>query len=424
MELKDSGISWIGKIPKNWSVSKIKHYCTAVFAGGTPDTGRPEYWDGNISWLPSGSIQNNIINEPVRYITQLGLEKSSTKMISANTALVAMTGATCSNVGFLTFDSCANQSVTAFIPKQTSLSKYIFYALLSSKEQILLKKTGGAQGGVNVEDCKNIFVPYITLLEQKAIADYLDKECAQIDDIVEKQRNIIEKLKEYKKSVITEAVTKGLNPAAKMKDSGIEWMGKIPEHWEVKKIKYIFQLREEKNYMPLEQVNLISLYTEKGVLQHSDIEETTGNKAQNADGYKIVHKGDIIVNIILCWMGAIGVSAYDGVTSPAYDIYRPLSNTNSKYYHHLFRTSLFSGECYKVGRGIMMMRWRTYSEQFKSIYVQVPPLTEQQAIADYLNQKCTEIDSVIEKREKMIDLLTEYKKSLIYECVTGKKEVA
>lgn len=211
--------------------------------------------------------------------------------------------------------------------------------------------------------------------------------------------------------------------AREMKDSGIEWIGKVPNEWGEQRIKTLFNLREEKNYAPLEEVNLISLYTDLGVVQHSELEKTTGNKASNADGYKKVYKDDIVVNIILCWMGAIGRSEYDGVTSPAYDIYIPQNEVLSKFYHYYFRTKGFSGDCYKRGRGIMAMRWRTYSDQFRDIRVAYPPLEEQYKIVDYLDQKCSAIDELIAKKEQYLSEIENYKKSLIYEYVTGKKEV-
>ena len=268
-------------------------------------------------------------------------------------------------------------------------------------------------------------LPLPPLPEQQAIADYLDDKCAQIDNITATINEQIDVLKQYKKSVITEAVTKGLDPNAPMKDSGVEWIGQIPANWGIKKIKHLFKLRSEKNYEPLEEVNLISLYTELGVVQHSDLEETSGNKAVTADGYKKVYKNDIVVNIILCWMGAIGISAFDGVTSPAYDVYEAIDSSlvNPKYYHYLFRTPQFHGECYTKGRGIMAMRWRTYSSEFKNIKVVFPPFDMQQAIADYLDDKCAQIDAVIADKQAQLETLAAYKKSLIYEYVTGKKSV-
>lgn len=203
-----------------------------------------------------------------------------------------------------------------------------------------------------------------------------------------------------------------------MKDSGVEWLGKIPNHWTIQRIKNLFELRNERNYEVLEDVNLISLYTDKGVVQHSDLTETTGNKAVTADGYKIVKENDIVVNIILCWMGAVGRSDYNGVTSPAYDVYKPLGDTNSKYYHYLFRTSQFNGECYRYGRGIMLMRWRTYSTEFKAISIPVPPVDEQQRIVELLDKKANDVDRLIGNVQKQIEKLKSYKQSLITEVVT------
>lgn len=203
-----------------------------------------------------------------------------------------------------------------------------------------------------------------------------------------------------------------------MKDSGVEWLGKIPNHWIIRRIKNLFELRNEKNYEALEDVNLISLYTDKGVVQHSDLTETTGNKAVTAEGYKIVKEDDIVVNIILCWMGAVGRSAYNGVTSPAYDVYKPLHDTNSKYYHYLFRTSQFNGECYRYGRGIMLMRWRTYSTEFRAISVPLPPEDEQERIVNFLDKKIDDVDRLIGNVQKQIEKLKAYKQSLITQVVT------
>ena len=203
-----------------------------------------------------------------------------------------------------------------------------------------------------------------------------------------------------------------------MKDSGVEWLGKIPNHWMIRRIKNLFELRNEKNYEALEDVNLISLYTDKGVVQHSDLTETTGNKAVTAEGYKIVKEDDIVVNIILCWMGAVGRSAYNGVTSPAYDVYKPLHDTNSKYYHYLFRTSQFNGECYRYGRGIMLMRWRTYSTEFRAFSGPLPPEDEQKRIVNFLDKKIDDVDRLIGNVQKQIEKLKAYKQSLITEVVT------
>ena len=205
----------------------------------------------------------------------------------------------------------------------------------------------------------------------------------------------------------------------KYKTSSCDWIDSIPSHWDTHRIKMLFSLRDERNYKPLNEVNLISLYTSWGVRQHKDIEHTTGNKARNADGYKIVYPDDIVVNILLCWMGAIGRSDYYGVTSPAYDIYKPKTKSvNTKYYNYLMRTPMFAQQCYRAGKGIMAMRWRTYSPQFSNIVVPVPSRDEQDQIVRFLDWKTSSINKLINQKRKEITEIEELKKLLIYRVAT------
>lgn len=204
-----------------------------------------------------------------------------------------------------------------------------------------------------------------------------------------------------------------------MKDSGIEWIGEIPKDWNVIKIGQLFSIRNERNYLTEDKVQLLSLYTGIGVFPQGEHTTASGNHAKTVEGYKIVKKNDIVVNIILAWMGAIGVSNYDGVTSPAYDVYSPdLCKVIPHFFHYVFRTSGIAGECYKYGRGIMMMRWRTYSQEFKQIKVPFPNIEQQKIIADYLDLKCKEIEELISDVRSEIDTLEEYKRSIITEKVT------
>ena len=206
----------------------------------------------------------------------------------------------------------------------------------------------------------------------------------------------------------------------KMRDSGIPWIGEVPEKWKVMKIGHCFRLKNEKNFLPENKVQLLSLYTGIGVFPtNSEKAKTSGNHAQTVNGYKIVHKNDIVVNIILAWMGSIGVSDYDGVVSPAYDVYTPdLSKVIPRYAHYVFRTDGIAGECLKYGRGIMMMRWRTYSPEFKQIKIPFRSLKEQHRIADFLDSKCSEIDALIENLRARVESAKEYKKAVITEAVT------
>jgi type I restriction enzyme S subunit len=397
-KMKDSGIEWIGEIPEGWEIAKAKYFID-ISHGSDPKTQGfiPVYGSGSESFKTCGEYKEG----PAVLIGRKGATLHIPHYIEGK---------------YWNVD-------TAFDVKSKShcILKFYYYLAACFDYKYYISQT--TLPGMTQSNYYNMFLPVPSLSKQFQIATYLDAHGAAFDFLISKVRSSIEEYKKLKQAVITQAVTKGVRGEREMKDSGVEWIGEIPVEWSVQRIKTIFSIRNERNFLPLEQVNLISLYTDKGVIQHCDIEKTTGNKASNADGYKKVCPNDMIVNIILCWMGAIGRSDYAGVTSPAYDVYVPSPEIECRFYHYYFRTLGFSGDCYKNGRGIMAMRWRTYSDQFRSIKVVVPPLEEQKEIVDYLDAKCAEIDKLIAKKEQLVKELESYKKSLIYEVVTGKREV-
>jgi type I restriction enzyme S subunit len=421
-EMKDSGLPWLRMVPLMWKIRKVKHFYK-MQTGFTPSTKNDDFYDelNGKDWVTIGDLCDSRFIPPTtsKHISQKYIDMFNPQVVRRGSLLYSFK-LSVGQVAFADRDIYTNEAIASFTADSEDCLRFLFYSscliIENANENIYGAKL------LNQELIKNAYIVYPPLDEQKKIADYLDSKCSQIDLITEKQKQIIEKLKEYKTSLITEMVTKGLDPNVEMKDSGVDFILKIPANWNVSPIRYLFSLREEKNYKQLKDVNLLSLYTDLGVFPHGEQEER-GNKAVTADGYKVVYKDDIVVNIILAWMGAIGISDYNGVTSPAYDVYKPNKNVCSRYYHYLFRTKLFSGECYKYGRGIMEMRWRTYSSEFKSIKVPVPSYDEQHQIADYLDLKCTQIDKTISDRQIAIEKLQEYKKSLIYEVVTGKREV-
>lgn len=200
------------------------------------------------------------------------------------------------------------------------------------------------------------------------------------------------------------------------KNSGVEWLGEIPSHWEATKVKNIFRLVVE----PAPKNNdfeLLSVYTDIGVKPRKELEER-GNKASTTDGYWFVKKGDIVVNKLLAWMGAIGVSNYDGVTSPAYDILRAKKQIDSNFYHYLFRNEACISELKKHSRGIMDMRLRLYFDKFGDIVIPYPNYLEQRKIVDFLDRKTAQIDQAIGIKEKQIELLKERRQILIHKAVT------
>ncbi|HIF6199214.1 TPA: restriction endonuclease subunit S [Vibrio parahaemolyticus] len=253
------------------------------------------------------------------------------------------------------------------------------------------------------------------------IANFLDHETAKIDTLIEKQQQLIKLLKEKRQAVISHAVTKGLNPQAPMKDSGVEWLGEVPEHWDALPAKRFFRLVAE----PAPQNNdyeLLSVYTDIGVRPRKELEQK-GNKASTTDGYWMVQEGDIIVNKLLAWMGAVGYSAYSGVTSPAYDILRATKDLNPKFYHYLFRTKLANMEFKRWSRGIMEMRLRLYFDELGRITMPFPPKHEQDLIVMEIEKMESLYDQLISKSEMQISLMQERRTALISAAVTGKIDV-
>lgn len=433
-EMKDSGTLWIGEIPKEWEIIRMKNMIVSR-EGGAWGEEKANNENDVICLRIADFDYSRLRFKDSNQLTIRNYKPEIKKrlLLSQDDILLEKSGGgEKTPVGrAVIFDKKYEALFANFMERlrtnKNTNPKYFLYILTAfyqNKHMLnYIKQTTGIQN-LDINSLLSIeYSSFPPLVEQQKISSYLDTKCTKIDSIIEKQEKVIEKLKEYKLSVITEAVTKGLNPDVKMKDSGVEWIGDIPESWDLIKIGKLFTLRNEKNYKPLEEVQLLSLYTGIGVFPHGEQEER-GNKAVTAEGYKIVKKNDIVVNIILAWMGAISISDYEGVTSPAYDVYIPdLSKVIPHFYHYVFRTKGISNECYKYGRGIMMMRWRTYSSEFKQIFVPTPNIEEQKQIADYLDKKCSAIDKSIEKKQAIIEKLKEYKKSLIYEVVTGKKEV-
>jgi len=397
---RDSGIKWIGKIPEHWDTVKLKRLTQFLYGDSLSNENRiegevPVYGSNGIT----GYHNKAISNAPCIVIGR----KGSFGKINYSEVL------------------CFPIDTTYFIDNTATNNdiRWLYFALQTLNLDSISKDS--AVPGLSREDAYDRITLSPPPCEQQSIADYLDKKTALIDSLVEKKKRQIELLKEQRQAVINQAVTKGLDPTVEMKDSGIEWLGEIPKHWEMIKVKYLFNLITQQ--APINNdFELLSLYTDIGVKPRKEL-EARGNKASTTDEYWMVKKGDIIVNKLLAWMGAIGHSDYDGVTSPAYDILRKKTDLNSKFYHYLFRCGLYLTEFKRRSRGIMDMRLRLYFDELGQILVVYPPSSEQDKIVEYINRLNTDTDLTILKAEKQIDLLQEYRTALISEAVTGKIDV-
>lgn len=426
-DMKDSKVEWLRQVSTNWDANKLK-FIAEVKNGATPQTSIQRYWDGSINWFTPIDFSKESLYESARTITMQGLNSCGTNLVPRGSILITCR-APIGNFGIIQCGEAAfNQGCKAVIPMK-AVNKFIYYLLLAGTVFIQSRGKGTTFMELSSNDLKNLVIEMPDITSQQKIANFLDTKTAQFDSIISKKELLIKKLEEAKKSLIFEVVTGKVKivdgemvprKLHEMKDSGVEWLGMVPKDWDVKRVKNIFSLRNERNQKSMDEVQILSLYTALGVKKQEDIENKTGNIVRTVLDYKIVYPKDIVVNIILAWMGAIGVSKNKGVISPAYDIYKPHENTNSNYYSHLFRTSKFAGECFKYGRGIMLMRWRTYSDQFMSIYCCCPNKKEQDQIAEFIDGKCQDMEFVVEKYKSQIKKLQQAKQSLISEAVTGK----
>ena len=425
--MKDSGIGWIGEIPRDWERTKLLNCLRCPISDGPHET--PNLVENGIPFISVDSLNSTeFIDLSVvrKFISDEDYSIYNAKTNLEQGDILFSKSATIGKTAIVGDEKFMVWSPLAVIKrKPESVGNKFLYYILNTYEMIkYVSLLGGYNTQINVgmRSLEKAVIPVPPLPTQQRIADYLDSKCAEIDASIEKTKATIEEYKRLKQSVITVAVTKGLNADVEMKDSGIEWIGEIPKHWDMVRLQRLFEIYDERNFD--EDAILLSLYTAIGVKPRSELEEK-GNKASTVINYKKVKKGDLIVNKLLAWMGAVAYSDYDGVTSPDYDVYREKKNANvfRNYYNLYFRHTNFKDDCYKYGHGIMLMRWRTYPYELLRILVANPPIKEQEAIAEYLDQKCAEIDTLIAKKQTIITELENYKKSLIYECVTGKVEI-
>ena len=405
--MKNSGIEWVGDIPEQWEVLKLKYVIKTRDENAfyNPDC------DTYIGMENIKGYSNSLVETETEY------EKSTQSVYKCGDILFGKLRPYLSKV-YITHDSGFCSGEFLVISDFNGCKNFLQYSLLNPKfiQNINASTYGAKMPRANSEYILNQKVAIPPLSEQKAIAEFLDKKCGEVDALIADIQQEIETLEQYKRSVITEAVTRGLDPSVPMKESGIDWLGEIPMLWETKRIAAFYQLRNEKvsdkDFPPLS-------VTKQGVLPQLE----TVAKTDDGDNRKLVRKGDFAINSRSDRRGSCGISDYDGSVSLINIVLKPRDKANNKYYNWLFHTEQFADEFYKWGNGIVDDLWTTRWQNMKKIIIPVPPIENQQKIADYLDKKCKEIEEIIADKQSQIETLESYKKSLIYEYVTGKKEV-
>lgn len=287
--------------------------------------------------------------------------------------------------------------------------------------QLELAANGVTRFGIPKYEIGSMTIPVPPLSQQRVIGDYLDRETVRLDELVVVKEQLLELLIEKRRALITNAVTRGLDPEVPLRDSGIPWLSEIPVNWETRRIASLFKQRDERGEpeLPLLEVSINS-----GVVLREFSDDRIETTASDFNIYKVARKGDIVFNKMRMWQGAVGVAPEDGLVSPDYTVAIPLGTLSYEYAGQLFRTDIFSAECARHSYGIVWDRLRLYWDGFRDIVVPLPPPEEQQAIVTHIVTETTRLDALKIAAEKTISLLKERREALISEAVTGKIEVA
>lgn len=414
---KPSGISWIGEIPDGWKEFRFSSICKEK-------TIRNKENEELLSvFLDRGVIRFSDVEKKRTNVTSTDLSKY--QLVEVGDFVLNNQQAWRGSVGVSSLRGIVSPAyIILSVSKQldTDFANYLFRSSpIVALYYCCSKSVGSIQRNLDWQELKSksIFIP--SLPEQKQIVKYLNQKVTLIDNYIVKKRKQIELLNEQKQALVAHIVTRGLNPNAKFKDSGISWIGEIPDEWEVKKIRSLF--KESKESSKDGKGTLLSLSQYTGVKPKSECEKTGMFEAESTVGYNIVHKGQFVMNIMLAWNGSYAVSELDGIISPSYCIFDFIPKCEKKYFDYLLRIKAYSGAFKTKSSGLIDSRLRLYPVKFYTFPIPIPPLPEQKQIVEYLDKKTKKINSLIENINRQIELLQEYKQRLIADVVTGKVNV-
>lgn len=422
-EMKDSGVAWIGEIPADWEKNKIIRIFEIIGSGTTPKAINEQNLDGEVYWIQSGDITGNYILIAKNKISEATIEKySALKIYSAPFIVVAMYGASIGNLAISNINACVNQACCVLKGSNIDF-RFSYYTLQAAQNHLIQQGIGGGQPNISQEVIKQLWVPVPPQDEQKWISSLLDKKCAEINAVLAKTRTSIEEYKKLKQAIIAQAVTKGVRGDRPMKESGIEWANLIPLEWESVNPKALFSQRKEKAAPGERQLTSSQKY---GIVYQDDYMELTGSRVavvqKDFDILKHVEAGDFIISM-RSFQGGLEYSTKTGSISSAYVMLIPnLNLVYPRFYRWLLKSEVYIRALQRTSNMVRDGQAMRYSN-FAQVRLYTVPLQEQMEIADYLDEKCAELDALIEKKEKFVSEIESYKKSLIYEYVTGKKEV-
>lgn len=433
-EYKNSGVEWIGEVPSHWEVIKTSLAFHHIGSGITPPTSKKEYYDDEGAyWLQTGDLTDGLIIDTSKKVSKTAVRECNLKFYPKNSVVIAMYGATIGKMGLLQIQSATNQACCVLPNNKHFDARYTFYFFLSAKPDLLISAIGGGQPNISQDVIKKTKITFPPLIEQQAIATYLDKKCGEINHAIDVQKKKIDLLGELKQTIITDAVTKGLNPNAPMKDSGMEWIGQVPSHWLVCKLKNYSKIilgkmlmsnppkGEEKKYtlekyLKSKNVGWLQVYD-----NYDEVEEMWFNKYEKSI-YRL-QINDLVMNEGGD-IGKIGLwnnTEYSCYIQNSINKISVIGNLSPFYLQYLLFAIAKTNYFWSIVNPISIAHLT--KEKLSNTPILVPSFSEQQAIVKFLDEECAKIEAKISKANRRIELLEELKQSIITEAVTGKIKV-
>ncbi len=426
---KDSGVKWLGEVPEHWDVMPLKRdldFLTSGSRGWAENYSDEGELFIRITNLTRGSIGLDL-TDIQRVAVPDGAEGSRTKVRSGDVlfSITAYLGSVAVVPDALESAYVSQHVALARFHQLRLTSKWVGFVALSVVGQAWfgMKSYGGTKIQLSLDDVRDLPTPVAPVDEQRAIAAFLDRETAKIDELVAEQRRLMELLKEKRQAVISHAVMKGLNPDAPMKPSGIEWLGEVPAHWEFNRIANVFR---EVGEPGTAELPILSVSIHHGVSDKEIAEDELERKVTRSDDrskYKQVSPGDLVYNMMRAWQGGFGTVTVMGMVSPAYVVARPLKMVKTAYIEHLLRTPQAIEQMRRHSRGVTDFRLRLYWDEFKNIRVALPPIEETTAICAKISELEERFSAMSAESAESIRLLQERRTALISAAVTGQIDV-
>lgn len=395
----------------------IRHLFS-IGSGATPESGNPDYWDGDIFWVTPEDVsaaKDGKIVGTKRRITDDGLRSCSARLSPPET-IVLTKRAPIGQLAVAEVELCSNQGCFLLEPGSGVDPQFYFHWLNANTAYLQILGRGSTFMELSTDDLKSLRVPHPPIHVQNSIAGFLNENAAQIDTLIEAKQKLLGLLAEKRRTLVAEAVMRGLDRSAPLRPSDIDWLGDIPAHWKIERSRWLFNERDERSETGEEEMLTVSHIT--GVTPRSQ-KDVNMFEAETTAGYKLCFTGDLVINTLWAWMGAMGTAPVDGIVSPAYNVYTPGQRLLPAYVDALVRIPVFAQEVTRYSKGVWSSRLRLYPEGFFETFWPVPPLDEQEQIVARIAEERVKIDKLATATERSITLLKERRSALIAAAVTG-----